>query len=160
VVEYIRGLREPTATDADGNRITWIEQMESLVLKPDVSHQHAIEEARLQLERTLRVEATTDTKLRSNIVVWGAEGAGEAGGAGGEKVTSSNATRYDKAKELDVQLRAMRLLIGAIGLSDAAIDRVMERLNTRLKLELGLQRQDSGGYLWETVGSVHQGRLF
>jgi hypothetical protein len=133
VVEYIRGLGEPTTTDADGNRITWIGQMESLVLKPDVTHQrsieeeYSIEEAREQLERTLShsVEATTD-----------------------------------KVRELDVQLRAMRLLIGVIGLSDAATDRVMERLNTRLKLELGVMSQDDGGYLWKTVGSGKQGRLF
>lgn len=127
VVEYIRGLGEPTATDADGNRITWIEQMKSLKLKPDVTHKHSIEEAREQLERTLShsVEVTAD-----------------------------------KVRELDVQLRAMRQIIGAIGLPEAATDRVMERLNTRLKLELGVMSQDDGGYLWETVGTIQQGRLF
>ncbi len=126
VVEYIRGLGEPTATDADGNRITWIEQMKSLKLKPDVTHKHSIEEAREQLERTLsaRVEATTNL-----------------------------------AQELDTQLCAMRQVIGVIGLSDAATDRVMERLNTRLQLELGRQRQDSCGYLWETVDSPKQGHF-
>jgi hypothetical protein len=127
VVEYIRGLGEPTATDADGNRITWIEQMEPLVLKPDVTHQRSIEEAREQLERTLSdsVEATTD-----------------------------------KVRELNVQLCAMRQVISTIGLSEAATDRVMERLNTQLKLELGVMSQDDGGYLWETVDSGKQGRLF
>ena len=127
VVEYIRGLGEPTATDADGNRITWIKQMESLVLKPDVTHKPSIEEAREQLERTLSrsVEPTTD-----------------------------------KVRELDVQLRAMRQIIGAIGLPDAATNRVMERLNTRLKLELGVMSLLDGDYLWETVGSGKQGRLF
>jgi hypothetical protein len=101
--------------------------MESLVLKPDVTHQRSIEEAREQLERTLSdsVEATTD-----------------------------------KVRELNVQLCAMRQVISTIGLSEAATDRVMERLNTQLKLELGVMSQDDGGYLWETVGSGKQGRLF
>ncbi|HBB35406.1 MAG TPA: hypothetical protein DDZ80_11715 [Cyanobacteria bacterium UBA8803] len=66
----------------------------------------------------------------------------------------------DKLRVLDVQLRSIRLLIGAIRLPNAAIDRVMERLNTRLKLELGLMSTDDRGYLWETVGSIQQGRLF
>ena len=123
----VKNSRVGTATDADGNRITWIKQMESLVLKPDVTHKPSIEEAREQLERTLSrsVEPTTD-----------------------------------KVRELDVQLRAMRQIIGAIGLPDAATNRVMERLNTRLKLELGVMSLLDGDYLWETVGSGKQGRLF
>jgi hypothetical protein len=54
----------------------------------------------------------------------------------------------------------MRGTISAIGLPEEALNRVMENLTTRLKQELGLLNQDSAGYLWETVGSMQQGRLF
>jgi hypothetical protein len=64
------------------------------------------------------------------------------------------------ASSLELELRAMRRTISAIGLPEEALNRVMENLTTRLKEELGLLNQDSAGYLWETVGSMQQGRLF
>ena len=133
VVEYIRSLGEPTTVDDEGNSITWIDKMQSLELKPDAVNPPSIEEAKLQLEKTLELEVAVENTLKAAVVD-----------------TSS----------LELELRTMRRTISAIGLPEEALNRVMENLTTRLKKELGLLNQDSPGYLWETVGSVQQGRLF
>jgi hypothetical protein len=134
VVEYLRNWGEPTATDTDGNLITWIERMQSLELKSEAAYQPSIEDTKQQLEKTLELEATP----------------------------------VNLAVELDAHLGRMQQIISAIGLSKSATDRVMARLTTRLKLELGLISTDSEGSLWESispskspeVGTIQQGRLF
>jgi hypothetical protein len=107
--------------------------MQSLELKPDAANPPSIEEAKLQREKTLELEVAVENTLKATVV---------------------------DASSLELELRAMRRTISAIGLPEEALNRVMENLTTRLKEELGLLNQDSAGYLWETVGSVQQGRLF
>jgi N12 class adenine-specific DNA methylase len=133
IVEYIRSLGEPTTVDDEGNLITWIDKMQSLELKPEAANLPSIEEARQKLEKTLELKVAVENTLKATVVD-----------------TSS----------FELELRAMRRTISAIGLPEEALNRVMENLTTRLKEDLGLLNQDSDGYLWETVGSVQQGRLF
>ncbi|HAX88665.1 MAG TPA: hypothetical protein DCY91_20975 [Cyanobacteria bacterium UBA11370] len=61
---------------------------------------------------------------------------------------------------LERQLQAMRQTLSAISVSDESLNRVMEHLTTRIKEELGLSHTEPECSLWETVGSVQQGRLF